>query len=279
MVYFLQQSRRISRDFRFFSVMREFNSCEPIHIVFFPGTGCDKSLFQRITHQFLSQKVSDQYVYTNHGGTLIDISKKCVTDLRISLKGKKAIAVGHSLGGITAGMVVDAAPELFCGLVLCNTRFKLPNPLECRAKNATIKKISKLTDEEFDKLVGPEFFKSQEKSLTEEELNLLIESVRSNGRQNYLQQIRLSLETNTPNYQRILDHLPMMVVQGMDDSVIRESSWDESGLLGAITRYNLELIKCSGGHLSILKHPELIASCIKNIITVENNSNNSCLSA
>ncbi len=259
-------------SFRFYSILKKITSCEPIHIVFFPGTGCNGSIFQKVAQQFLPQEAIFHYEHTNKGNSMVEISTNCVEKLRESIEKERAIAVGHSLGGINAAMTVDANPELFQGLVLCNTRYRQVNSLERQTKNAIIKKINRCTEEQFDRLLCRHFFQNQEKSLTDEELNLLICCARSTGMQNFLQQINLSLEQTSINYQRILDRLPIIAIQGMDDTVIPDSGWKESGLQDSITKYPLELVKCSGGHLSILKHPELIASKIKNIITVSNNS-------
>lgn len=266
-------------NFRFYSMIKTITSCEPIHIVFFPGTGCNGRVFQKVAQQFLAHEVIFHYEHTNKGDSLGEISTRCTERLLKSLGKEKAIAVGHSLGGVNAAMTVDAAPELFRGLVLCNTRYRPANLLEQQTKSAIIRKISRCTEEQFDKLLCRSFFQNQEKSLTDEELNILISGARSTGMKNFLQQIKLSLEKTSINYQQILDHLPITVIQGVDDTVMPDPGWRESGLLDltTITKYHLELLKCPGGHLSILKHPELIASKIKNIIAIENSAHNSIL--
>jgi pimeloyl-ACP methyl ester carboxylesterase len=265
-------------SFRFYSILKKITSCEPIHIVFFPGTGCNGSIFQKVAQQFLAQEVIFHYEHASKGGTLSEISTHCAENLLKSIGKERAIAVGHSLGGINAAMTVDAAPEIFQGLVLCNTRYRQVNPLERQTKNAIIKKISRCTEEQFDRLLCRHFFQNQEKLLTDEELNLLISCARSTGMKNFIQQINLSLEQTSINYQRILDRLPITVIQGMDDTVMPDSGWKESGLQDLTTKYPFELIECSGGHLSILKHPELIASKIEYIITAVNSPHNSSLS-
>lgn len=171
-------------------------------------------------------------------------------------------------------MTVGASPELFRGLVLCNTRYRQVSDWDRLVKNAIIKKITRCTEEQFNKLLCRAFFGKQEQSLTDEEVSLLISDARDTGMQSFLQQINLSLEDATPNYQSILDRLPITVIQGIDDMVMPTSGWDESGLQESTTQYRLELVKCPGGHLSILKHPDLIASMINNIITHENSPQN-----
>lgn len=266
-------------SFRFYSVLKKITSCEPVHIVFFPGTGCNGSIFQKIAQHFLDREVIFHYADTHKGDTLGEITSHYAEKLSKSIGTERAIAVGHSLGGINAAMTVDAAPELFRGLVLCNTRYRQIYPLERQTKNAIIKKISRCTEAQFDKLLCRSFFKGQEKSLTDEELNLLISCARSTGMQNFLQQINLSLEQTSINYQRILDHLPITVIQGVDDTVMSDPGWEESDLQDSTTttKYHLKLVKCPGGHLSILKHPELIASKIQDIIAIANSPRDSSL--
>ena len=257
---------------RFYSILKKITSCDPFHIVFFSGTGCNEMIFHKVAQQFLTQNVIFHYEHTIKNDTLGAISTTCADKLRTLIGKERAIAVGHSLGGINAAMTVEAAPELFRGLVLCNTRYRQVNPLERQTKNAIIKKMSRCTEEQFDKLLCRSFFQNQEKLLTDEELNLLISCAKATGRQNFIQQINLSLEQTSIDYQRILNQLPVTIIQGIEDTIMHDSGWEQSGLQDSATKYHLELVKCSGGHLSILKHPELVASEIKKIISVKDNS-------
>lgn len=254
--------------FMFPSILKK---TKPIHLVFFPGIGCKERIFQKIAQQFLDYDVIVHYEHTSNNDKLSCISADCANRLLKSIGKEKAIAVGHSLGGINAAMTVDTAPELFQGLVLCNTRYRPVNTLERHAKNAIIKKISHYTEEQFDKLLCRAFFRNQETLLTEEEVVLLINEARSTGIQTFLQQINLSMQDVSPNYQRILARLPITVIQGIDDTVIPDPGWKESGLREHTAKHSLDLIQCSGGHLSVLRHSDLIASQIKEMIIAENN--------
>lgn len=257
--------------FKFFSTLRKSVLEEPLSLVFFPGTGCNESIFKKVAAALSTPELSLIYQHTVHGNTMTEISENSAERLQKRIGNGKAIAVGHSLGGINAAMTVDLVPEIFCGLVLCNTRFRSINSAEFRDRNAKIKKFSRYTDEKFLGLIDPAFFSAQEEILTTEELELLTENVRAMGRQKYLQQLALSLQASSPNYQRILSHLPIKIIQGANDQIIRDSGWEESGLQNALNKYCLELVKCSGGHLSILKHPELVASIIEDVIAIQNN--------
>jgi pimeloyl-ACP methyl ester carboxylesterase len=256
--------RDLAMNFIFSVLLKRAIPRETFHLLFFPGIGCTQRIFKKIAQQ-VAKKCLDQEIIFH------DEHPRCPEGFRQLIGKEKAIAVGHSLGGINAAMTVGAAPELFKGLVLCNTRYRQLTPLEHQAKQAVIKKISRCTEEEFDKLICRTFFRNQEESLTEEAMSLLIKEARSTGRQDFLQQINISLEEIYPNYSEILKRVPIQVIEGIDDKIIPYPGWEESGLQGAETQYSLELLKYPGGHLSVVTHPELIVSQISKMITAGNN--------
>lgn len=71
---------------------------EPIHLVFFPGTGSNRRIFQKIEQQFLGQGVVFHYEFTSKGDNWGEISTSCAEKLGKLIGKRTAIAVGHSLG-------------------------------------------------------------------------------------------------------------------------------------------------------------------------------------
>ncbi|HVT63266.1 MAG TPA: alpha/beta fold hydrolase, partial [Legionellaceae bacterium] len=212
----------------------------------------------------------EPYCVDTNGSSLDTVAAICVEKISAKFEGKKAIAVGHSLGGMIAATAVKMAPSLFQGLVLCNARNRNMSDEERRNKTVFIKNLDQChTEIDFQRLLKHAFFIRQD-NLSPQDLELLISEVKTVGLQTFRQQIQLNLEAKIPDYDEILNNMPITVIEGTRDNIIPAPGWEQLEAVSKKFPFAFKRVKKNGGHLSILKHPKDIADEIVLISNQEN---------
>jgi pimeloyl-ACP methyl ester carboxylesterase len=186
-----------------------------------------------------------------------------VHDVLSKLRIRKAILVGHSMGGYVALAFAELYPEKMKGLVLLNSTSKEDSSERKKNRDRAIKSVKK-DYETFIRLSIANLFSEENREILIKE----IEEVKIQAIKTPLQGIVASLEGMKARKDReILLHTttyPKLLILGKKDPVL---NYDEN--LEQIKNTDVELVTFPDGHMSYIENQDelliVLASFIKSI--------------
>ena len=179
-----------------------------------------------------------------------------VHELLSQLRIRKAIVVGHSMGGYVALALAEAYPELFKGLVLLNSTARADSAERKLNRNRAVKAVKKDHPLFINLSIANLFSKSNR-----ERLAPAIELVKKEALQTPLQGIIAALEGMKIRKDReVLLHFapfPMLLILGTQDPVLPiETTQDQ------VVPNQTKLVCLPGGHMSHLENPAELAAAL-----------------
>jgi len=179
-----------------------------------------------------------------------------VHEVLSKLKIRKAILVGHSMGGYVALAFAELYPEKMKGLVLLNSTSKEDSSERKKNRDRAIKAVKK-DYETFIRLSIANLFSEENREILIKE----IEAVKIQALKTPLQGIVASLEGMKARKDReFLLHtttFPKLLIVGKKDPVL---NYDEN--LEQIKNTNVELVTFPDGHMSSIENQEELLSVL-----------------
>lgn len=183
-----------------------------------------------------------------------DVVHEVLSQLRI----RKAILVGHSMGGYVALAFAELYPEKMKGLVLLNSTSKEDSPERKKNRDRAIKAVKK-DYETFIRLSIANLFSEENREILIKE----IEEVKIQALKTPLQGIVASLEGMKIRKDReILLHTtayPKLLILGKKDPVL---NYDEN--LEQIKNTDVELVTFPDGHMSSIENRDELLTVLSN---------------
>lgn len=212
-----------------------------------------------ITIDLLGHGETESLSYVQTMEENADVVHEVLSKLRI----RKAILVGHSMGGYVALAFAELYPEKMKGLVLLNSTSKEDSPERKKNRDRAIKAVKK-DYETFIRLSIANLFSEENREILIKE----IEEVKIQALKTPLQGIVASLEGMKIRKDReIILHTtsyPKLLILGKKDPVL---NYDEN--LEQIKNTDVKLITFPDGHMSSIENQDelliVLASFIKSI--------------
>ena len=181
-----------------------------------------------------------------------DLVHELLSQLRI----RKALVIGHSMGGYVALALAEAYPEFIKGMVLLNSTARADSAERKLNRNRAVKAVKK-DHELFINLSIANLFSESNR----ERLAPIIEQVKKAALQTPLQGIIAALEGMKIRKDReVLLHFapfPMLLILGTQDPVLPfETTKDQ------VEQSQTQLLHFDGGHMSHLENPEELTAAL-----------------
>lgn len=181
-----------------------------------------------------------------------DLVHELLSQLRI----RKALVIGHSMGGYVALALAEAYPECIKGMVLLNSTARADSAERKLNRNRAVKAVKK-DHELFINLSIANLFSETNR----ERLAPIIEQVKKAALQTPLQGIIAALEGMKIRKDReVLLHFapfPMLLILGTQDPVLPfETTKDQ------VEQSQTQLVHFDGGHMSHLENQEELTAAL-----------------
>ncbi len=194
------------------------------------------------------------YVHTMEDNA--DVVHAVLSELRI----RKAIFVGHSMGGYVALAFAELYPDTIKGLVLLNSTTRADSEERKKNRDRAIKAVKQSFVNFISLSIGNLFSENNR-----ERLAATIENVKKEALQTPLQGIVASLEGMKIRQDReVLLHLtpfPKLLILGEKDPVLNYEETKEQ-----IENTVVQLITFPDGHMSHLENQDELTAVLKNFI-------------
>ncbi|MBU3680593.1 MAG: alpha/beta hydrolase [Flavobacterium sp.] len=211
-----------------------------------------KQKYRVITLDLLGHGNSGCLGYVHSMEDQADVVHELLSQLRI----RKAIVVGHSMGGYVALALAEAYPEIFKGLVLLNSTARADSAERKLNRDRAVKAVKK-DHQLFINLSIANLFSETNR----ERLAPTIELVKKAALETPLQGIIAALEGMKIRKDReVLLHFapfPMLLILGTQDPVLPfESTKDQ------VEQTHTKLVCFEGGHMTQLENPDELCAAL-----------------
>lgn len=210
------------------------------------------SKYRVITIDLLGHGLTECLGYVHSMEDNADLVHELLSELRI----RKAIVIGHSMGGYVALAFAELYPENIKGLVLLNSTSKADNEERKTNRDRAIKAVKKDYTSFVRLSIGNLFSEDNREKLTEE-----IESVKLDALKTPLQGIIAALEGMKIRKDReMLLHtatFPMLLILGKKDPVL---NYEEN--LSQIEGTHVKLATFPDGHMSYIENRDALKTVL-----------------